>query len=179
MGRYCMSICGSLRYMPPEVGMDQPYNESCDVYSLSMVLWEMFTLRQVFDKYTNETNLIKAIYNPPYKRPLIKNTWPTPIQVLLHKSWHPMAELRPTMKSVAECLKVQLMERQDWNTDELDHLRRRSTFVFQWRSEKSLRNRLHSSMKSGGRSAVTKPSQHFQSTSGRESVLYREDSAIQ
>jgi len=32
---------GSIRYMAPEVALDQPYNHSVDVYSFSVMLWEM------------------------------------------------------------------------------------------------------------------------------------------
>ena len=36
---------GSLRYQAPEVALGLPYNESCDVYSFSIVLWEILVMK--------------------------------------------------------------------------------------------------------------------------------------
>ena len=49
-GMYRLSnMTGSLRYMAPEVAiMGQPYNESCDVYSFTIVLWEMLSLKRAY-----------------------------------------------------------------------------------------------------------------------------------
>jgi serine/threonine protein kinase len=33
-------MCGSLRYMAPEVAMSKPYNQKSEIYSFSIVLWE-------------------------------------------------------------------------------------------------------------------------------------------
>ena len=37
---------GSLRYMAPEVATNRPYDESVDVYSLVLVLWEIASLER-------------------------------------------------------------------------------------------------------------------------------------
>ena len=37
---------GSLRYMAPEVARQTPYNETCDVYSMALVLWEVCSLER-------------------------------------------------------------------------------------------------------------------------------------
>lgn len=42
---------GSLRYMAPEVAVNQPYDESVDVYSLSLVLWEIASLERPYKGY--------------------------------------------------------------------------------------------------------------------------------
>ena len=39
-------LCGSLRYMAPEVAMDLPYNHKSEVYSFAIVLWEMVALQR-------------------------------------------------------------------------------------------------------------------------------------
>mmetsp|Transcript_22667 Transcript_22667/g.36701 ORF Transcript_22667/g.36701 Transcript_22667/m.36701 type:complete len:445 (+) Transcript_22667:1770-3104(+) len=44
------AMCGSPRYMAPEVGMEEPYNELCDVYSFGVLFWEMMALTKPYDK---------------------------------------------------------------------------------------------------------------------------------
>ena len=39
-------MTGTLRYMAPEVALGRPYNTKCDVYSYSLVLWQMLTLQR-------------------------------------------------------------------------------------------------------------------------------------
>jgi eukaryotic-like serine/threonine-protein kinase len=41
---YRYSKAGPLRYMTPEVIVGRPYNEGVDVYSLSLIVWQMLTL---------------------------------------------------------------------------------------------------------------------------------------
>lgn len=36
------------RYMAPEVAQRRAYDETCDVYSLSVILWELMTLERPF-----------------------------------------------------------------------------------------------------------------------------------
>jgi serine/threonine protein kinase len=146
-----MSICGSYGYIPPEVALEEPYNETCDVYSFAVVLWEMLALKPAFGSYKNDQDFIRHVFYAPFKRPLLKTNWPTTLQVLLHSSWHPTPARRPSMKHVEDCLKKEqllLTAQRRGNEDEeeaiTNHHRRRSTFVFQWNSESSLRNRLYS-----------------------------------
>ena len=42
-------MCGSLRYMAPEVAQHRLYNHLAEVYSFAIVLWEMVALRRPFE----------------------------------------------------------------------------------------------------------------------------------
>lgn len=42
------SMCGSPRYMAPEVGTEEAYNELCDVYSFGVLFWEMMALTKPY-----------------------------------------------------------------------------------------------------------------------------------
>mmetsp|Transcript_13158 Transcript_13158/g.32113 ORF Transcript_13158/g.32113 Transcript_13158/m.32113 type:complete len:160 (-) Transcript_13158:170-649(-) len=41
-------MCGSPRYMAPEVATEEAYNELCDVYSFGIVAWEMMAMEKPF-----------------------------------------------------------------------------------------------------------------------------------
>ena len=55
------AMCGSPRYMAPEVGMEEPYNELCDVYSFGILFWEMMTLSKPYDK-SDMVDLIENVW---------------------------------------------------------------------------------------------------------------------
>jgi serine/threonine protein kinase len=38
---------GSLRYMAPEVALNKPYNEKCDLYSFGVLLWQMVMIDSI------------------------------------------------------------------------------------------------------------------------------------
>ena len=58
---YEMSGAGTPRYTAPEVIFDEPYNLKADVYSFSVILWEMMCLKQPFAKYKYRNEFDKAI----------------------------------------------------------------------------------------------------------------------
>jgi len=47
------SLKGKLRYMPPEQALSQHVDRRSDIYSLGIVVWEMLTLRRLFDAETD------------------------------------------------------------------------------------------------------------------------------
>jgi serine/threonine protein kinase len=56
--------------MAPEVGMEKPYNELCDVYSFGVLLWEMMALIKPYSKI-DMVGLISKVWknSPDAKRP--------------------------------------------------------------------------------------------------------------
>src|SRR5210317_2133283 len=51
-GNYKLSMAGTPRYMAPECGNYKPYNLSADVYSFSMLLWEIVTMSKPLEDFT-------------------------------------------------------------------------------------------------------------------------------
>jgi serine/threonine protein kinase len=43
---------GSLRFMAPEVVLNEPYNEKCDVYSFSLILWTIMETTLPYENLT-------------------------------------------------------------------------------------------------------------------------------
>jgi serine/threonine protein kinase len=90
---------GTLKYMAPEVAMGHPYNESCDVYSFAILLWEMLSLRRAFANYTNE-ELRDCVVRAPFKRPPRNQKWPEELRAIMHKAWSPRISDRPSAKDM-------------------------------------------------------------------------------
>jgi len=59
---------GKFRYMAPEQAMGSPVDRRTDVYALGVVLWEMLTMRKLFDA-DNELALLDMVRNPKVPKP--------------------------------------------------------------------------------------------------------------
>ncbi|CAJ1950257.1 unnamed protein product [Cylindrotheca closterium] len=93
---------GSPRYMAPEVALGLPYNELCDVYSFSLLLWELISLQKPFEHLSPES-MGETVWDNAFfpERPRIQTTtWPLSIQDLLQKGWSPVPSKRPPMNTV-------------------------------------------------------------------------------
>jgi len=122
-------MTGSPRYMSPEVGNEQDYNEKCDAYSFAVLLWEMIALKTPYEVYTM-TKLRTTVWNGEQKRPYINPEWPEPLQSLLKRSWHQIIFVRPSFSEITEILRKQCVEACGGQEEGLNHSRRRSTFIF-------------------------------------------------
>lgn len=108
-GNYRLSMAGTPRYMAPEVGMYKPYNLSADVYSLSMLLWEMVTLTKPLKDY-NYKRLQAEIFLGA-ERPCLASVFNKRIRNLIDRGWSQNPRNRPSMdemhdKLKAECLRL-------------------------------------------------------------------------
>lgn len=121
-------LAGSRPYMSPENGLCQPYNAKTDVYSFSMVLWQLMTLRKLtHGRYSNAKLETQVWVGPRPERPPLVSS-PTkddhqkpladmqndtsllerPIENLLERCWAPVVGDRPTMKFVQKTLESHL-----------------------------------------------------------------------
>jgi hypothetical protein len=81
---------GTRRYMSPEVLLEQPYNVKADVYSFSILLWEIMTLR-------------KPKLPGPHLQvdiPSVKASWPTELKDILKRGWCTDLSSRAHMKEI-------------------------------------------------------------------------------
>ena len=104
---------GSPRYMAPEVALGQPYNELCDVYSFSLLLWELLALQKPFQHlsppsmrecvWESATSSSSSLFygNAPERPRIHWSTWPIVIQDLLERCWSACLKERPNMNTVS------------------------------------------------------------------------------
>ena len=101
-------LTGALRYMAPEVGLRKPYNQKCDVYSWSMLMWYIMALEPPLGLYTQKM-FLERVFEKGY-RPAIKDKWPEDIKDLIRKSWDENLETRPCFDGIKRRLRVFIRE---------------------------------------------------------------------
>jgi serine/threonine protein kinase len=102
---------GTLRYMASEVAMHQPYTVSADVYSYSMVAYEILTLQKPFQGWTRDmhSKLVCGRHLRPDVSPLTLTTTAATrppssqlVRPLIEASWSSIPMQRPSMHMVYE-----------------------------------------------------------------------------
>eukprot|EP00934_Nitzschia_sp_Nitz4_P000331 Nitzschia sp. Nitz4//scaffold293_size23253//18798//20314//NITZ4_008509-RA/size23253-augustus-gene-0.7-mRNA-1//1//CDS//3329546207//331//frame0 len=132
-GQFKMSQCGSPRYMAPEIGRGEEYNEKCDVYSFAMLLWEMLSLVVPFAQ-GNRQLLMTKVWRGPCTRPPIKPSWSPKIQALIKEGWDNDMSARPDMATFSKRLRIECVAAKGDETGLINHDRRRSTYLFDHRA---------------------------------------------
>lgn len=85
---------GSRRYMPPEVALCQPYGTTADVYSLSIVMHEVLSLKKPFAGIGTSSKLLDSV-TMGGKRPPLDKSWPVELSKLLTSMWDSNRRKRP------------------------------------------------------------------------------------
>lgn len=93
---------GTARYMAPEVIRSEPYNTKCDVFSFSVLLWEIMALVKPFEKLPGKE--VKEQVAVFCERPSIPRTWPAPLRNILRRGWSDLLEVRPNMEEMHDVL---------------------------------------------------------------------------
>ena len=101
---------GSPRYMATEVALEKPYNELADVYSFSILLWQILELETPFAGYTIGLFNKKVIQEGT--RPWCNPKWPASLIDLLQRGWGEASQ-RPSMKEVASALRNEISRHHD------------------------------------------------------------------
>lgn len=94
---------GTLRYQATEVALGLPYNQSCDVYSFAIVLWEILSMKRAFRGYTSE-DLMQFVVNKPFRRPPRSKKWSDALRDYMHYAWSPVIRQRPSMCALVNML---------------------------------------------------------------------------
>jgi Protein tyrosine and serine/threonine kinase len=93
-----------LETVAPEVALGKPYNESVDVYSYSLLLWQILKLATPYNGF-NSSQLKKGVYQGNV-RPKMDLTWPRRIRTTMKFGWGGPSD-RPSMAEMALILRIE------------------------------------------------------------------------
>ena len=102
MELFRMSRVGTRRYSAPEVVLGEGYNLQVDVYSLTLVIYEMLTHTKPFEVMGPESH--RVLVAEGGRRPIVPTEWPEQLQDLLQRGWAANPSHRPVMKEFRHCL---------------------------------------------------------------------------
>jgi serine/threonine protein kinase len=94
---------GTSRYMAVEVIRKEPYNLKADVFSYSILLWEIMALCKPYDGLLGHQ--VKESVSIFGERPSVPRSWPVAIRRLLRRGWSECISNRPAMDEVYKVLK--------------------------------------------------------------------------
>jgi serine/threonine protein kinase len=125
-------MTGSLRYMAPENYNHQPYNESIDIYALSIIVWQTMTLQHLYPNHDkqmiielvvqrgNRPDLHGALALTESMQKLLKNMWSVnvgnrpPAKYVLTKLQRELALVKEAKQL------IQVQEQEDHNEEAED-----------------------------------------------------------
>ena len=96
--------------MAPEVAEGRPYNETADVYSFGILLWQIMSLKKPYGDAPGAVVERKVVYCGT--RPPIDQTWPGPLCRLL-KDMFASNPRRPQMEVVCDVLRQEINKLSD------------------------------------------------------------------
>jgi hypothetical protein len=88
----------------PEVALGKPYNENVDVYSFSLLLWQILKLATPYNGFS-ESQLRNGVYNGNV-RPKMDLSWPRSIRTMMKFGWGDQFD-RPSMAEMVMILRIE------------------------------------------------------------------------
>jgi len=117
---------GSVPYMAPEVAECKPYETKADVFSFSILLWELLSLKIAYQGYSRREFLDRVVRGR--ERLAVNRNWPPLTRLMIKEAWDNDPRKRPNMKRVAVLLRGDLndMTADSKVRDRTQHLKERS-----------------------------------------------------
>jgi serine/threonine protein kinase len=110
-------LTGSRRYMPPEVVRCMNYGFKADVYSFSILFWEICALRAPFANLDASKHFENVIGKG--MRPARLPNLPTQLRAMMEEGWSNDPNQRPSFKQICQILQVAVADRAGSSTASL------------------------------------------------------------
>ena len=94
---------GTVKWMAPEVLSNGPYSDKADIYSFSLILWEILHEEKFFTEFKFNSQLEVQVVNHDL-RPPITNTMSESMKKLIEDCWNPDPSNRPSAAKVTKRL---------------------------------------------------------------------------
>lgn len=95
--------------MAPEVALNEPYGLSADMYSFSILLWEILTLQKAFGQMSTQEHRERVIMGG--ERPeLISDAWSANLCKILQNCWDCDPLERPSARQVYNALRKEVQD---------------------------------------------------------------------
>ena len=104
---------GTLRYMAPEVALNRPYHTAVDMYSFSIVVWQVLTNQVPFREMGKKRYFDKVVHNG--QRPPLSRAWPKRFRELLQRGWHEDKNMRPDFEYMVRELDLLILDEERLN----------------------------------------------------------------
>lgn len=110
-------FCGTPFYMAPEILKEEEYDRKADVYSFSILMYEVVTGKDPFPKmnYLVLNKIMNNDYRPTFDDNINKN-----IQELIQQCWSDDPDERPTFKEIFQKLSNQIDSDENYLLDNVD-----------------------------------------------------------
>ena len=109
---------GTLQWMAPEMLSNSRYDSKIDVYSYSMILFELIT-NQIPFSGVPPFNIYNQVVQLE-RRPLLPPTTPTPLRNLVYQSWGTDPTMRPTFREIYNLFATHQVEFPQVDRNEID-----------------------------------------------------------
>ncbi|CAB4483794.1 unnamed protein product [Rhizophagus irregularis] len=98
-------LYGIVPYMAPELFLLQKYTKASDIYSVGMLMWEIFGGFPPFNDIPHDLSTISNIISG--LRPPMLSEIPNEIQSLIKRCWNGDPSKRPTIEEILDVIKYQ------------------------------------------------------------------------
>lgn len=95
----------NMRYVAPEVVLLGTYGTPADVFSLSVLIWDIMTLNVVFGSINLKDNVVDRLTRG--RRPSVPRFWSDKMKVLVSGGWAQDASDRPSVDRVREVIEYE------------------------------------------------------------------------
>ena len=115
------TMAGTIKYAAPELlQKGAAYGAAVDIYSLAMILFEMFSGKDAFEDYTMPQIMMAVMMEK--KRPMIPEDFPSALQKLVESGWDETPSKRPTLEAFEGVLNSMVSDRSTTkSTANIDH----------------------------------------------------------